>query len=263
MQTGIRRTTVLVCMLAVCSVGSLQGQAPSDNPWAQVTRVTVHPGAAAEFEDYVKKIQAGRVKLGLPNAVIAYQVALGGNPYEYNFIMPFAKWEEVDANPSIPAILMKAYGEVEGAKILKAGRSATQEVNVEVYRVRLDLSTNVKAGTPPASKFVTLTVTEHHAETIGGYMRLLGKIKKAEEQNTSAQTVIRYVLNTGEGAVTVAARSSDTLAERGAGPGQGDVLQKFYGAAEAADMNELINKTIVRRSTVVLAHRSDLSSPGK
>jgi hypothetical protein len=254
---------VLVCVLAVGSIASVQGQAPTPNPWAQVTRVTVNPGGVVEFEDYVKKIQAGRAKLGLPNAIIAYQVALGGNPYIYDFIMPFTRWEEVDANPSIPATLMKAYGEAEGAKILKSGRSAIQEVAVEVYRVRLDLSTNVKAGAPLASPFVTLTVTEHHTETVGSYMRLLAKVKKAEEQNTSAPTVIRYVLNTGEGAVTVAARPSNTLAERSAAPGQGDVLQKFYGAADAADMNELINKSIVKRSSVVLAHRPDLSSPGK
>ena len=54
----------------------------------------------------------------------------------YHFVMPFTKWEELDANPSIPAILSKAYGEIEGSKILKAGRSALAEVVVEVYQTR-------------------------------------------------------------------------------------------------------------------------------
>lgn len=32
--------------------------------------MTVQPAAAPEDEDYIKKVQAGRARLGLPNAVI-------------------------------------------------------------------------------------------------------------------------------------------------------------------------------------------------
>jgi hypothetical protein len=262
MRKFFRLSTILACVLAVSSIARGQGQPTPSNPWIHVTRVDVQPGAVAEFEDYIKKIQAGRAKLGLPNPVTTYQTVMGGNTYHYEFVLPFVTWNEMDANPSIASIVTKAYGEVEGAKILKAGRSTIQAVTVEVYRVRLDLSTNVKAGAPP-DPFVTLTVTEHHGETLPDYIRLLGKIKKAEEQDPSNPTVLRYVLNLGEGSVTVAARGSKTLAERTTFPNQAQILTKVYGEADARDMNELITKTIAKRSTVVLAYRPDLSSPGK
>jgi hypothetical protein len=98
---------------------------------------------------------------------------------------------------------------------------------------------------------------------MAAYMRLLGKIRKAEEQDPNTPTVLRYQLALGEGAVTIASRGSKTLAERMTFPNQTTMLTKAYGDAEAAEMSDLIIKTIKKRTTVVLAYRADLSTPAK
>lgn len=262
MQNVFRQTAFVVCLAALGSVARAQEQPVASNPWVHLTQVTVNPGSVMEFEDYVKKIQAGRVKLGLPHESVAYQTVLGGSPFVYDFLTLFGGWGEIDSLPSVPAIVIKAYGEVEGAKILKAGRGAIADVRIEVYRLRLDLSTNPKPGAPP-SPFATLTITEHHGETLGSYLRLLGKIKKAEEQDANAPTVLRYVLANGDGAVTVAARPSSTLAERDKWPNQGQILRKVYGEGEQQDMNDTISKSIAKRSSIVVAYRPDLSRLNK
>lgn len=258
MRNVFRQTAVVVSFAAVCSLARAQEQPAAANPWVHLTHVTVNPGSVMEFEDYVKKIQAGRVKLGLPHESIAYQTLLGGSPFVYHFLTPFAGWGEIDAMPSVPGIATKAYGEVEGGRILKAGRSAIADVRIEVHRLRLDLSTHAKPAAPP-SPFATLTISEHNGATLGGYLRLLAKVKKAEEQDANAPTVLRYVLTNGDGAVTVAARLSKTLAERAKWPNQGDVLRKAYGEGEQQDMNDTIAKSVTKRSTVVVAYRPDLS----
>ncbi|MGQ0735892.1 MAG: hypothetical protein ACT4QD_19835 [Acidobacteriota bacterium] len=259
MREHIRRSAFVVCLLAM--VVPLWGQAPpASNPWVQVTTVTVIPGASMEFEDYAKKIQAARTKLALPNAINVYQTMLGGNTMTYAFLVAFTDWAALDATPTIPALLAKAFGDAEGAKILKAGRSAISQVMNEVYQLRLDLSTKAKLEMPPAP-FATLTVTEHHREAFGTYLRILGKIKGAEEQDPAAPTVLRYVLANGEGVRTIAARPSRTLAERGAWPNQGAVMVKAFGQGEWTDMSETIERSIASRSSVVVAHRPDLSTP--
>lgn len=262
MRNVFRQTAVVACLAAVCSFARAQEQPAASNPWAHVTRVNVHPGQVGDFEDYVKKIQAARTKIGLPHEALVYQVAMGGSPFTYHSITPFTSWEQMDAFPSVPATLAKAYGDVEAAKMLKVGRSAIADVTIEVYTFRLDLSTHAKPGAPP-SPFVSLTITEHHGATLASYLRLVGKIKKAEEQDANAPPVLRYVIVNGDAPITVAARPSATLAERAKWPNQTQVLRKAYGEGEQQEMNDLITKSIAKRSSVVLAFRPDLSKVNK
>ena len=100
----------------------------------QIVTTTVRSNAVTEYEDYVKKIMAGAAKIGAPQRVVAYQVGLGGPGFTYNFVIPFNKWEEMDSFPSIPQILTRAYGDAEGAKILKSGRDAIEHTESPVYR---------------------------------------------------------------------------------------------------------------------------------
>ena len=257
MRNVFRHAALFVALAAMGSAALAQEPAAIANPWAQVSKVTVHPGAFAEFEDYIKKLNSGRTKLGLPQQVFTWQLALGGSPFEYHIVAPFDRWEEMDAAPTVPAIATKAYGEVDGAKLLKVGRSAIAAIETEVFRLRLDLSTNAKLGPPP--KLVSVTRTEHNRDTAASYLRLLAKIKKAEEQDSNAPPVFRYVLAFGDGLVTLAVRPSETHAERGKWPNQTQVLRKAYGEAEQLEMSEAFTKSIAKRSTVVFAYRPDLS----
>lgn len=259
MKNILRTITAAAFMCSFIPV--TRAQAPTAaNPLAQVTKVMVHPSGVTDFEDFVKKIQAGRTKNGMTGPMYVFQTMLGGSPYEYHVLTPANDWAAVDAMPSVTATLMKAYGDVEGARILKAGRSAIDTVSMEVYTLRLDLSTNVKAGAEPMP-LTRLTITELNPAAVAGYSRILAKIKKAEEMDPSAPTVLRYALNLGVGAVAVAARPVASLA--GGGPDQGEMMRKAFGNEEWRLMSEEIARGIVKRSSVVLAYRPDLSSTAR
>ena len=109
--------------------------------YVQVTTITVKPSGVSDFEDYVKKIVAGANKIGAPQRVVAYQIGLGGPGFTYNFVIPFNKWEDMDSWPSIPQILTKAYGDAEGARILKSGRDAIEHTESAVFHTLKNLST--------------------------------------------------------------------------------------------------------------------------
>ena len=107
--------------LSVSQVAAAQGQ-PAQ--FVQVTAVSVKLGMQGEFEDYVKKIVAGLTKINSLQRISANQVTLGGSPTTYFFSTPFEKWADEDLFDSIPQTLIKAYGEVEGPRILKTGRAS-------------------------------------------------------------------------------------------------------------------------------------------
>ncbi len=248
----------------VCSV-VFQGRAVAQTPPAsdlpqflQVITVKVKPAAIADYEDYVKKIIAAAVKVGAPQRVVIYQAVMGAPSGTFLASTPFSKWDEVDTWPSIPAMLNKAYGDLEGPKILKAGRATIDSSETDVYRTRTDLSTNPKVYDTPTA-FVAVTRTELKPEMASAYVLMLQKIKKAEEATPNTPTAIRRGIIEGPGNVTIASRYFNKFAERSAGVNQGDLLTKFYGDEEARQMNETISHAVAKRETWVLAYRADLS----
>jgi hypothetical protein len=247
----------------VCSLvfqGSATAQTPASEvpQFLQVITVKVKPSALADYEDYVKKIVAAAVKVGAPQRIVVYQAVMGAPLGTYLAASPFGKWDDMDAWQSIPAMLNKAYGDLEGAKILKAGRAAIDSAQTDVYSTLNDRSTNPKNYDPPTA-FVSVTRTELIPAMAPTYNQLLRKIKKAEEGMPNAPTVVRRAMVEGPGFVTIAARYYNKFAERTGAPNQNDLLEKAYGEEEAREMNETILRSVAKRETWVLAYRADLS----
>ena len=235
-----------------------QTAAPAPTEFLQVITIKVKPAAIAEYEDYVKKVIGAAVKVGAPQRVLFYQAVMGAPLGTYLGATPFAKWDELDSWLSIPVMLNKAYGEVEGAKILRAGRAAIESAETDVYRTRIDLSTNPKSFDPPTA-FVTVTRTELRPEMAPDYDLVIGKIKKAEEALPNALTVVRRAMVQGPGNVVIASRYFNKFAEVSNLPDQPALIRKTYGDDEARQMNQTIGRAIAKRDMWVLAYRADLS----
>ncbi len=249
----------LACMSVSQGRAEAQTQGSSDIPgFLQVITVKVKPAAIAEYEDYVKKIMAAAVKVGAPQRVVVYQAVMGAPSGTFVASSPFSRWEDVDTWPSIPTMLNKAYGDLEGAKILKAGRATLDSSETDVYSALTDLSTNPRTYDPPTA-LVTVTRTELNPDMAPAYNLILAKIRKAEEAAPNAPTVIRRTMTYGPAYVTIAVRYFNKFAELGAGPNQADVVRKAYGDAEERQINETSRRATAKRDTWVLAYRADLS----
>ena len=156
----MRRFVVLVFSLALAMALAAPLLA-QEGEYRHVTWVTVKPGMVAEFEDYIKKITAGAAKVNDPRAITAYSVAMGGPQRTYAFGRTFKKWAELDSDLTIPQILAKAYGDVEGAKIYKMGSSAVESSETRVSRTVPELSRSGPSGGGPAAfNFVVRTEVE-------------------------------------------------------------------------------------------------------
>lgn len=224
----------------------------------QIVTTTVRPNAVTEYEDYVKKIMAGASKIGAPQRVLAYQVGIGGSSFTYNFVIPFNKWEEMDSWPSIPQILTKAYGDAEGARILKSGRDAIEHSESAVFRNLRNLSTRPRVNDPPAA-FVMIVRTEIEPGMSVSYERYLSKLKAAQEQEQGTRTVNRSVSVLGPALTYLGANFFSKHADRDNWAAVPDLLRKTYGEADGQELFEGSLRAVRKRDVFVQAYRPDLS----
>lgn len=86
---GARRFTFVAAFLFAIAFPVVAQNEPTQ--FIQIITTTVRSNAVTEYEDYIKKIMAGAAKIGAPQRVVAYQVAIGGPGFTYNFVLPFNK----------------------------------------------------------------------------------------------------------------------------------------------------------------------------
>ena len=146
---------LFVVLLVLTSIATAQ-EPPSK--FLYTVRISIQPHAVDQYEGFVKKLIEAAKKTGAPQQILGTQVAIGGEGTSYLFALPFNKWEDMDAWPSVQEMLVKAYGEDEGAKILRSGRAAITHRENRGARLQENLISNPdKAPTsPPKMWRVTL-----------------------------------------------------------------------------------------------------------
>ena len=260
----MRRPRALALSLPLCfgltSLAVTQGQPGQPGEFIDVLITTVRPGAVSEYEDFVRKILAGANKIDAAQRWSTYQVSLGGPGYTYEVGLPFTKWGEVDAWTSVSQILSKAYGEAEGAKILRAGRASVERSETEVYRLLPDLSTRPKVFDPPAA-FLQVFITDVEPAMAPTWEDYLARLKAAQEKSPHAPTAIRRVAVEGASNRYVTAVPFNSYAERDSWPSNLAVLREAYGETEARTLNETRLRCTRSARLVVLSYRPDLSRP--
>ena len=164
----------------------------------------------------------------------------------------------MDSWPSIPQILTKAYGDAEGARILKSGRDAIEHIESAVFHTLKNLSTRPRFNDPPAAFFMVVR-TEIEPGTSVSYERFLSKLKAAQEQEQGTRTVNRSVSVLGPANTYLGANFFSKHAERDNWPAVQDTLRKTYGDADGQELWEGSLRNVRKREVYVQRYRPDLS----
>lgn len=249
----------LSCVLA--AAGSAQAQS---QPKQFVHVLTVHakPEGAVDYEAFIKKVMAAGEKVGQNQRVLTFQVTSGGPGYTYMIATYFEKWAETDDQLSVPEILNKALGELEGAKALRTGRANIESTESAVYRLLPDLSTKPKAYDPPPA-YLQVFRTEVKPEMNREWARVIGRYKAASEQMPETPSATRRVSVEGPGNIYITSSPYTKGAERDAWPSFMDVLKKAYGDEEARTLDQRRTDCTKRSEAFIMKFRPDLSRMGK
>jgi hypothetical protein len=248
----------LVCAMA--STSALAQAQPKQ--FVHVLSVQATPSGALDYEAFVKKVMAAADKIGQDQRVVTFQVTSGGPGYTYMIATYFDKWAETESALSAPETLMKALGDVEGARVLRVGRTSIASTESAVYRLLPNLSTKPKAYDPPPA----------HLQVIRNYVKpgmareweqVIGRYKAASEQVAEAPTAIRRVSVQGPANVYITSMAYTQAGERDAWPTFMDILKKAYGEEEARSLDGRRAACIERAESFVLKFRPDLSRLGK
>jgi hypothetical protein len=246
----------LTCVLAAA------GSARAQSKFVQLLTVHAKPEGALEYEAFVKKVIAAAEKIGQKQRVLVFQVTSGGPGYTYMIVTYFDKWSETDEILSTPEIVMKALGEVEGGKVLRAGRANIESIETAVYRLLPELCTKPKAYDPPPAY---LQVIRSHVkpDMAREWERVIGRYKAASEQMPETPTAMRRVSVEGPGSVYVTSSPYTKGADRDTWPTFIDVLKKAYGDDEARSLDQRRTDCIERSEAFIMKFRPDLSRMGK
>lgn len=244
-------------LAALClAVPTAAQQQPAE--FISVTTVTIQGSGVSEYEDFAKKVMAAAAKADPTARVLGYQATAGAPGYTYLFARSFAKWGDMDAWMSVSQMLMKAHGDVEGGRILKAGRSPIVQSRVEVFRLLKDRSTRPRVFDPPPAHTLVFR-TEVRPEMVPAYEEYLDKLKAAQEKVEGTPTATRRVAVLGPTNIYVTSVPFDKYAERDSWPPPVDVLRQAYGEAETKRLNEVRLKSIKDAEAFVVTYRPDLS----
>lgn len=164
----------------------------------------------------------------------------------------------MDSWPSVPQILTRAYGDTEGARILKSGRDAIAHTESAVFRYERNLSTRPKLNDPPAP-FVMVVRTEIEPGMSVSYERFLTKLKAAQEKEQGTRTVNRSVSVLGPALTYLGANFFSKHADRDNWPTTADLLRKTYGNADGDEILEASLRAVRKRDTYIQSYRPDLS----
>jgi hypothetical protein len=244
----------LACTLAPVSAWA-QAQ---PKQYVNVLTVQATPSGALEYEAFVKKVMAAADKIGQNQRVVTFQVTTGGPGYTYMIATYFDKWAETEGMISAPETLIKALGEVEGAKAVRAGRISIASTDSAVYRLLTNLSTKPKAYDPPPA-YLQVIRTYVKPGMAREWEQVIGRYKAASEQIAEAPSATRRVSVQGPANVYITSMAYTQPGERDAWPSFMDVLRKAYGEEEARSLDARRAACIERAESFVLKYRPDLS----
>lgn len=251
----IRAFVGVACVLGLFV--PVAAQAPSPAQYVTVVTIQVKPAAVPDFEDYLKKVQAAGLKIGLKARADTYQVIQGGSPFQYDIVSGFATLEDLGAVPPVAVQLTRAHGETEAGKIMRAGRATIESVEFTTLQYQADLST--KPRLPVASPFFQLVQVTIDPQMAPAYTDYLRKVKAAGDSFAEAPTTLRHTNAFGPSFVYLSAQPFNTWADRAKWAGPVQPLAAAFGEAESARLQDINRRATRSRTIWIVAHRPELS----
>jgi hypothetical protein len=254
-------TIALGVTLSIVLGTGVWSQTSSSSPgFTQMVTTTVKASAVGDYEDYLKKLAAARDKIGLraPARTTVYTYRMGGPLFTYLSATPFANWAEIDSWLTPSETLTKAYGELEGGKVIKMMRAAVESQTIEVMRISPDLSRNLAAAPPPYT-FAVMNRIELEPGTGPSYNMALTKIKAATEKAGNFPPQLVATIVHGPTPTYIQVTPFTKWADRDATTNINDALDKMYGENERRAILEIPGKLTKSRQSFVIMQRADLS----
>jgi hypothetical protein len=227
--------------------------------YQQVYENSVKPGQELVYENYVKKLIAAADKVGAKTYWTSYTVSLGKPGSTYRVALSFNSWADRGAWSTIPTMMVKAYGQQEGERLMKEGGNALERSVTEVWEYLPGSSANQTTPQAPAGNFVRAQIVRVAPSMASDYEAMTTKFKAAYEGTEGKPVVTRWVLRVGANSGYTYRRVEQVSAmsdfDRPTGV---QMLQKFFGAQWAAMLAEL-NKMTTFRQEFISTRRADLS----
>jgi hypothetical protein len=241
---------LLAASLLSVPVGSAVAQDPPFER-IQLTKVVVKPGMMDTFEAQVKVLNEARAKAKDPVGRTTWQVGRGGPPRTFLVTQRFTKWAELESLTTNRDVLVKAFGEREGARISDALSDTVESAETQVLGVWKGMS-SWKDGT---YGYAWVTESQVRPAAIPQWeQQVAGRVAAAKKSPATPPTV-RYRTTLGPAARFVTARFFDKWSDVDAWPELKDVA----GQAEADRIDGLARGAMESGTSYVLRRRSELS----
>jgi hypothetical protein len=243
---------VAVLSLAIAPAVEAQG-------FWRILEVKIRPGTDEAYEDFVKKIIEAHDKANSPAYWAGYQVVVGKPGGTYRFVRSFEKWADLDSDrPSNLAVLIGAFGEKEGKRMLNEGMRNVEGTMTRIWRMLPDATANADQG--GQSKFSDVTIRTVRRDMVPDYRLLLRKYKEGYEASSRKPVVLRSTLVHGpsEGAVFFRVVPFNTWAERDQFNAN-RLLEDHFGSEEWESMGRIALKARMGVEHFVSQFRPDLS----
>ncbi len=247
--------TMALLILLLAPLASAQDQ-PAQ--FLQLLELNVKSGAVPAFEDYVKKIAEAYSKTGTEPQWGAFQVTMGGKGSTYMVAFLFDKWGDVDSWGQLRPTLMKAFGEVEGAKIYRTGSATVESSSDKVYTLLPEHSTNLKAYSTLANNYLVVE-TDVKPDMMSQYETYLSSRRAAGEAMEGSPMAIRRRSLLGGSGTYITSLPAEKLGDIDGWPSPGQAMRKMYGDEGASQLRELSRSCIKSRRIMILTLRPDLS----
>ncbi len=153
-------------------------------------------------------------------------------------------------------MLNKAYGEAEGAKILKAGRTNIETAETTIYR--LSPTSSATTVVYPLQRYGVMVRTAVKPDMQREYNEYATKVQEAEKK-LGLPGRIRRTSVQGTSNIYVSTILYQNQADRDAWAPPGDTLIKAFGESEGRRLLDLGNRAVQSREIIGLATRPDLS----
>lgn len=254
----MKRTTVVsLALFAATMTAAAAAAQPAPAEYVAWYNITVKPGHADQFEEFLGKLKAGADKVGTPQQWGIGQVAFGGPGGAYIVGIPFSSWGEMDAWKLAPQTLKEAYGEEEGAKIYRSGTMAIERSETSVGRMLKDLSYNADSGV--VAPMIQIRVSRIHRDKQDQYRVFLQALNEAWKQAGDTRRVIRRVSALGEGSVYTSARMMNRWSDKDSDTDVFATVEKSHGATAARRLRTVLDEAVAETHVFVVAVRPDLS----
>ena len=258
MKASIRIMGAAVVLSILALSSSVLAQARMPEKHVQVYELRVKSGMNGPFEQFAKKAVEAANKLNAPQGWLMAQPETGANGNSYFVFIGFDKWSDKDAFDQVPVMIIKAFGEAEGGKILKMSGDAMSGHESKIYTLDEERSWNLEAYT--TARHYQILLGRVKPSMVDEYRMVISEIKEAQENTPGAAMGIRRESRYGPSWEFYMATPFDKWGDWDAETSNVWAnVAKHHGEAKGQALRNTLRNCYESREVFVITGRPDLS----